>query len=224
MGMSTGNPLRNWVMFTSSSGETFRQMWNRLPNDARLSLKAIFADRASAAEHVARTVAPNVPYYRVPKDSFERTALDFLQRPDIADGMVLLCGFFGILTESFLQKNPLPVINTHPSLLPSFPGLEKRVHEEASRKVAVSGFTIHMVTPELDGGPILFQQPVWLDPRKDSEQHRLDVRQAEQAWLPVVWNVLLRSSLRKEDQNLDGLELRRKVGIVSAGFEERPAT
>jgi folate-dependent phosphoribosylglycinamide formyltransferase PurN len=197
-------------------------MWNRLPKEAQLSLTAIFADRASAAEHVARQVAPDVPYYRVPKDGFERTALDFLQRPDIADGMVLLCGFFGILSESFMEKAPLPIVNTHPSLLPAFPGLEKRVHLEASHKVAVSGFTIHLVTAELDGGPILFQQPVWLDPRKTPEEHRLDVRRAEQSWLPIVWNFLLRSDLRKEDELLNSLELRKKIGIVSAGFEERP--
>ena len=197
--------LRSWVMFTSSSGETFREMWNRLPTEARLSLKAIFADRASAAEHVARQVAPDVPYYRVPKESFERTALDLLQRPDMSQGMVLLCGFFGILSENFLKKIPLPVVNTHPSLLPSFPGLEKRVHDEASHKVAISGFTVHLVIPQLDGGPILFQHPVWLDPRKTPEEHRLDVRRAEQTWLPVVWNFLLRSDLRKEDENLNSL-------------------
>jgi phosphoribosylglycinamide formyltransferase 1 len=218
---TTGTDPRNWVLFTSSTGETFREVWSRLPAAARSQLKAIFSDRPSAAEIVARQVAPEIPYYRLTKADFERTVLEWAERQESKNSLVLLCGYFGILTEDFLTRLPYPVVNTHPSLLPAFPGLEKKVHDLAAETVAISGFTIHLVTPELDGGPILFQQPVWLDPRKTPEELRLDVRAAEQKWLPIVWDFLLRTNLEKDDLKLSSRSLRAKLGIVSAGFEER---
>ncbi len=218
---ATKRESRPWILFTSSTGETFREVWSRLPQEARATLRAIFADRPSAAEAVARQVAPEVPYFRLSKTDFEESVAEWLQKQTQPVEVIFLCGFFGILTEKFLSDCPCPVVNTHPSLLPAFPGLEKRVHEKATEMVAVSGFTLHMVTAELDGGPILFQQPVWLDPRKNPEELRQDVRQAEQKWLPILWDFLLKSDLRKDDVHLSSRSLRARLGIVSAGFQER---
>jgi phosphoribosylglycinamide formyltransferase-1 len=76
-----------------------------------------------------------------------------------APDVVVLAGFMRILTEGFVRHYEGRLINIHPSLLPAFPGLH--THEralEAGCKVA--GATVHLVTPELDHGPVIAQAVV----------------------------------------------------------------
>lgn len=73
--------------------------------------------------------------------------------------LVVLAGFMRILTEGFVRHYDGRLLNIHPSLLPAFPGLH--THEraiEAGCKLA--GATVHLVTPELDHGPIVIQAAV----------------------------------------------------------------
>ncbi len=77
------------------------------------------------------------------------------QRPDL----VVLAGFMRILTDDFVNHYRGRMINIHPSLLPSFPGLH--THRQAlAAGVRVHGCTVHFVTPQLDHGPIIMQAAV----------------------------------------------------------------
>ena len=70
--------------------------------------------------------------------------------------LIVLAGFMRILTEGFIARHPRRILNIHPSLLPSFPGL--RTHARALEAgVKVHGATVHVVTPALDNGPIVVQ-------------------------------------------------------------------
>ena len=76
-------------------------------------------------------------------------------RPDL----ILLAGFMRIFTEGFIARYPRRILNIHPSLLPSFPGLH--THRQAlAAGVKVHGATVHVVTPALDNGPIVIQGAV----------------------------------------------------------------
>lgn len=97
------------------------------------------------------------------------------------DGLVALAGYFRILSPQFVEKYHNRIMNVHPALLPSFPGLDaqKRALEHG---VKVSGATIHFVANEVDSGPIILQAhvPVRDDDTDDSlserilrEEHRL---------------------------------------------------
>jgi phosphoribosylglycinamide formyltransferase 1 len=80
------------------------------------------------------------------------------QRPDL----VVLAGFMRILTPVFTNAFAGRLINIHPSLLPSFPGVD--THERAlAEGVKLHGCTVHFVTPELDRGPIIAQAAVQVD-------------------------------------------------------------
>jgi phosphoribosylglycinamide formyltransferase-1 len=74
-------------------------------------------------------------------------------------GLVCLAGFMRILSPAFLERAPGPVLNVHPSLLPAFPGVDAQ-HQAWAHGVKVSGATVHLVTPDLDGGPIVAQATV----------------------------------------------------------------
>lgn len=73
--------------------------------------------------------------------------------------VICLAGFMRILSPVFLDRAPGPVLNVHPSLLPSFPGVDAQ-HQAWTHGVKVAGATVHLVTPELDAGPIVAQATV----------------------------------------------------------------
>jgi phosphoribosylglycinamide formyltransferase-1 len=74
-------------------------------------------------------------------------------------GLVCLAGFMRLVGVPLLDAFPDAVLNIHPSLLPSFPGLEAQ-RQALEHGVKVSGVTVHLVTGELDGGPIVLQRAV----------------------------------------------------------------
>jgi len=78
---------------------------------------------------------------------------------DSRNGLVLLAGFMRLLTPEFVGSFKGRIMNIHPSLLPSFPGLraQKQALEHGAK---VSGCTVHFVVPEVDSGPIILQSPV----------------------------------------------------------------
>lgn len=76
-----------------------------------------------------------------------------------APDLVVLAGFMRILTEGFVRHYEGCLINIHPSLLPSFPGLH--THQKAiDEGVRIHGCTVHFVTPALDHGPVILQAAV----------------------------------------------------------------
>ena len=76
-----------------------------------------------------------------------------------APDVVVLAGFMRILTPGFVQRYQGRLVNIHPSLLPAFPGLH--THERALEAgCKVHGATVHLVTPELDHGPVIAQAAV----------------------------------------------------------------
>ena len=88
------------------------------------------------------------------RDAFDHKLSETIER--FAPDYVLLAGFMRVLTPGFVERYSTKLINIHPSLLPSFPGLH--THSQALAKgVQVHGCTVHFVTPVLDHGPIVAQ-------------------------------------------------------------------
>ncbi len=99
--------------------------------------------------------------------------------------LVVLAGFMRVLKPGFLQAFAGRIINLHPSLLPSFPGLDG-IGQAFRRGVKVTGCTVHYVTAEVDGGPILDQAAVRIDDSDTLETLTAKVHAAEHALLPAV--------------------------------------
>lgn len=90
-----------------------------------------------------------------------------------APDLIVLAGFMRILTAGFVARYAGRMLNIHPSLLPSFPGLH--THRQALQSgVRVHGATVHFVTPQLDHGPIVIQAAVPVLP--DDDEDRLAAR------------------------------------------------
>ena len=99
--------------------------------------------------------------------------------------LVVLAGFMRVVKPGLLAAFAGKIINLHPSLLPSFPGLDG-IGQAFRRGVKVTGCTVHGVTAEVDGGPILDQATVRVAPGETLETLAAKVHAAEHALLPAV--------------------------------------
>jgi phosphoribosylglycinamide formyltransferase-1 len=99
--------------------------------------------------------------------------------------LVVLAGFMRVIKPGFLAAFAGKIINLHPSLLPSFPGLDG-IGQAFRRGVKVTGCTVHGVTAEVDGGPILDQATVRVVSGETLETLVDKIHAAEHALLPAV--------------------------------------
>jgi phosphoribosylglycinamide formyltransferase-1 len=99
--------------------------------------------------------------------------------------LIVLAGFMRVLKFPFLSKFEGKIINLHPSLLPSFPGLDG-IGQAFRRGVKITGCTVHYVTLDVDGGPIIDQMPVRIEETDTLETLAAKVHAAEHALLPAV--------------------------------------
>ena len=95
------------------------------------------------------------------REAFDLAMAEELRRRSV--GLVCLAGFMRLLSAAFVERFPNRILNIHPSLLPAFPGLDAQ-RQAWEHGVTVSGATVHVVTPELDDGPIVRQAVVPVEP------------------------------------------------------------
>jgi phosphoribosylglycinamide formyltransferase-1 len=108
--------------------------------------------RAAGIETVA------IPHRGFPtRDDFDRALVTELKARDV--GLVCLAGFMRLVGRPMLDAFPNAILNIHPSLLPAFPGIDAQ-RQAIDYGVKISGVTVHFVTPELDGGPVVLQRAV----------------------------------------------------------------
>ncbi len=137
-------------------------------------------------------------------ESFEKGLLSLLEQRQI--GLVVLAGFMTILSPGFIARYPGRILNVHPSLIPSFCGkgfYGIKVHEAALQYgVKVTGATVHLVNEVPDGGKILLQKAVEVQP-DDTPQtlQRRVMEQAEWVLLPQATEMMA-AKLAKEQENL----------------------
>ena len=101
----------------------------------------------------------------LPSKGLEREAYDRLVMAELRDHrveLVCLAGYMRLLSAAFVREYPLRILNIHPSLLPSFPGLDAQ-HQAFDYGVRVSGCTVHFVDEKLDHGPIVLQEAVTVE-------------------------------------------------------------
>jgi len=99
--------------------------------------------------------------------------------------LIVLAGFMRVLKMPFLSIFEGKIINLHPSLLPGFPGLDG-IGQAFRRGVKITGCTVHSVTLDVDGGPIIDQAAVRIEEGDSLEDVANKVHAAEHALLPAV--------------------------------------
>jgi phosphoribosylglycinamide formyltransferase 1 len=131
--------------------------------------------------------------------AFETALLAALAKHDVE--LVVLAGFMRVLTAHFVDRWPLRIINTHPSLLPAFAGA-KAAEQAIAHGVKVSGMTIHFVDSSLDGGPIIAQEPVPIFEDDDAAALQARIQIREHQMLPEVVRDLAAGALSCQGRHL----------------------
>jgi phosphoribosylglycinamide formyltransferase-1 len=101
--------------------------------------------------------AVSIPSKGLDREVYDRLVVAELKK--CAVDLVCLAGYMRLLSAYFVREFPLRILNIHPSLLPSFPGLEAQ-HQTLEHGAKISGCTVHFVDELLDAGPIVIQRAV----------------------------------------------------------------
>ena len=150
----------------------------------------LVASNDPAAGGLARAAALGVPTAAVDHKPFgpDRAAFEAaLLQPLLAAEPDILClaGFMRILAPAFVERFEGRMLNIHPSLLPAYPGLHTHARAIAAGD-AFAGCSVHLVTPELDDGPILGQARVPVEPGDTADSLAARVLALEHRLYPAV--------------------------------------
>ena len=189
------SPLRLGVM-SSGNGTNFEALVTAISEGelcAEIPLLVVNNPGCGAQQRAERLGVPcTVLDHRILRD---RNALDreLVRRfGDASVEGIVMAGWMRIVTPVLIQAFPGRLVNVHPSLLPSFRGLDA-VGQALASGVTISGCTVHVVTEELDAGPILAQAAV---PVLDKDDHASLAARIQRQEHRVLPQAVLRAGLR----------------------------
>ena len=190
--------------------------------DFPAQVAVVIANRA-AAQGLEKARASGVPTLVIESKAFGKDRAAFetaLQAALDQHGVDLIClgGFMRLFTAEFVQRWYGRMLNIHPSLLPSFPGLDP--HGQALRAgVKISGATVHFVTPQTDAGPILMQGAVAVSDHDTAETLSERILEVEHRIYPEALRLLANGQVR-----LDGEICRTMAGAGAGNFLISPVS
>lgn len=150
---------------------------------------ALLAERGIDTAEIPRKAFPDRAFF---EEALEDALSGF--RPDL----VAMTGFMRVLSAEFVERHSGRLLNIHPSLLPAYRGLDTHARALADG-VAEHGASVHWVTPELDGGPVIAQARVPVEPGDNRETLAARVLVQEHRLFPAVLALLADEEVRVSD-------------------------
>jgi len=204
--------MKRIVVLVSGDGSNLQALIDSCQQGrVNATLSAVFSNKASAYG-LERAQAAGIPAHALdPKAYADRVAFDAALMEEIdayQPDLVVLAGYMRILSPDFVDRYAGRMLNIHPSLLPKYPGLH--THQKAiDNKDAEHGTSVHFVTQELDGGPVILQAKVPVFEEDTAEDLNERVQSEEHNIYPLVvsWFVDGRLVLRDGQPILDGKTL-----------------
>lgn len=154
--------MRRLGILLSGRGSNFQAIANNIAAgrlDAEIAV--VISNRESAPGlQIARSLG--LPALAIPSRGLDRTLYDQMVLEELhrhTVDLVCLAGYMRLLSAQFIAAFPRRILNIHPSLLPSFPGLDAQ-RQALEHGVRISGCTVHFVDENLDSGPIILQAAV----------------------------------------------------------------
>ncbi|WP_196584587.1 phosphoribosylglycinamide formyltransferase [Aliivibrio fischeri] len=204
--------MKNIVVLVSGNGSNLQAFidacGNKIPN-ARIA--AVISNK-NDAYGLQRAIDADINVHSLNAKAYDSrelyddalaTLID-LHKPDV----IILAGFMRILSEAFVTRYQGKMLNIHPSLLPKYTGLHthQRAIDAGDKE---HGTSVHFVTPELDGGPVILQAKVPIFEHDNAEDVASRVQAQEHVIYPMVANWLVEERLTMVDGKaiLDGTEL-----------------
>ncbi len=123
---------------------------------------------------------------------------DWLEQREVE--LVVLAGYMQLLSSGFIARFPSRIVNVHPALLPSFPGLDA-VGQALEHGVLITGVTVHFVDEGVDSGPIILQRPIPVPPSRDRDQLEDAIHKTEHTLLPEAIRLIASGQVSVDSGN-----------------------
>ncbi|VAW67168.1 Phosphoribosylglycinamide formyltransferase [hydrothermal vent metagenome] len=201
--MST--PALNIVVLISGNGSNLQAIIDAiLSNRLHANIRCVISNRPDV-KGLERAKAANINALCIDHRQFDsREAFDhqlMLEIDKYQPDLIILAGFMRILTHEFVSHYSHRMLNIHPSLLPDFPGLN--THQRALEAgVKQHGVSIHYVTNELDGGPLILQAVIEVCADDTSHSLQQKIHQQEHIIYPMVIEWIAQQRLEVIEQRL----------------------
>jgi phosphoribosylglycinamide formyltransferase-1 len=184
------------VVLASGTGTLFEAL---LDSELGTSVVGLVSDQPGArAVEVARS--RGIPVRTIPLSDFDSRELWegelFRQVKELNPDLIVAAGFMRILSPVFVSEFPEQIVNSHPSLLPQFPGAHA-VRDAIEAGVTVTGCTVHFIDEGVDTGKIISQEQVAVLPGESEEQLHERIKTVERTLLPQSVERLLIERLGK---------------------------
>ena len=191
MKKSNGINKKNIAVFISGKGSNLKSLikYSKLKK-SRFNVKLVITNKKNA-KGLNYAKKNKIVYFIVNyknKKKAEKKILFLLKKKKI--DVVCLAGFIKILSGMFIKKFKGKILNTHPSLLPKYKGLN--THQRAlNNKEKYSGFTIHLVNEKLDSGKIIFQKKIKILKKDNVKSLERKILKFENKYYPVILSKFL---------------------------------
>jgi phosphoribosylglycinamide formyltransferase-1 len=176
----------------SGSGSNFAAVAEAIANGqlkAKIAVLIYNNPNIKALEYATKYQIPTVfhDHRGVERSALDAAIVQTMQEYQV--NCVVMAGWMRVVTPVLIDAFPDRIINIHPSLLPSFPGI-KAIEQALAAKVKISGCTVHLVRPVVDSGPILFQAAVPVLPDDTAETLHARIQIQEHRILPAALKLL----------------------------------
>ena len=181
--------MKNIAVFASGTGSNFHAIIDAVSTkELNANIKLLVTDRPKC-KALDKAKNANITFFAfrskdyLNKADYERAILSKLQENSI--DLIVLAGYMRLIGPTLLNKYPKRILNIHPSLLPSFKGIDA-VGRAMNAKVKVTGVTVHYVDEGMDTGEIIDQEPLVIRDFKTREEIETKIHKIEHKLYPKV--------------------------------------
>lgn len=174
------------AVLASGGGTNLQAILDKLHGGGEIEVVGVASDKTDA-KALERAQVAGVENSVFPAAEFpnrmqrDLAIADWLFERDVE--LVVLAGYMQLLAPEFIERFRGRIVNVHPALLPSFPGLEA-VQQALDHGSTVTGVTVHFVDEGVDSGPIIFQRPVPVPPSRGRSELEETIHETEHELLP----------------------------------------
>ena len=190
-------PFRLAVL-ASGTGTNLQAILDQLHGREGVEVVGVGSDQAGAMA-LERAEAAGIGTATFPAAEYEDRVTRDAAIGDWLDGLdadlVVLAGYMQLLSPEIVRCFPSRIVNVHPALLPSFPGLDA-IGQALDHGVRITGVTVHFVDEGVDSGPIILQRPVPVPPSRDREELESAIHATEHELLPEAIRLIASGRVR----------------------------
>lgn len=191
------------AVLASGAGTNLQALIDTVHGSDGIEIAGVGSDKPEAMA-LDRATEAGIPTALFPRGEYSGREARDAAIGDWADGLgvelIVLAGYMQLISAELVGRFASRIINVHPALLPSFPGLDA-IGQALEHGVAITGVTVHYVDEGVDSGPVILQRPLPVPPSRDRDELEEWIHRTEHALLPRAVQLIAGGRVRFDDDN-----------------------